>query len=310
MTGGRPWYKCSGITGREEPLCRHRPGGVLTRGAPAPRRAPADLRGDAHRVHGGAAPLQARRLLLPADRRGGHRLGARGDDGPVARAAGAVRAAPRHLHHDCASPARRRAAAHATPTRGHQTADLHRAPERTAIPNRALHARPRDRNPDDDVGRRTAGCAPRTARGAEADVSAGVPAHPSPLRRCARTATAPICHSTSMAALPWPEELFSRTARRGTCGYTARGRRAAVPARWSREASRRTAKRARMDASGALAEAGHLLLRRHEVSYLYVSQTTRRSVPGVSLRCLTHRRRRVTVPIAIGPGPTSAVEGI
>ena len=43
----------------------------------------------------GAAPLQARRLLLPADRRGRHELGSRGDDGALAESDRSVRTASR-----------------------------------------------------------------------------------------------------------------------------------------------------------------------------------------------------------------------
>ena len=68
-------------------------------------------------LHRGAAPLQARRLLLPADGRGRHRLGPRRDDGAVARADGPLRAASRHLHPDArAIGPTPRCSAPATPT--------------------------------------------------------------------------------------------------------------------------------------------------------------------------------------------------
>ena len=54
------------------------------------------LQGHAARLHRSAAPLQARRLLLPAHRRGRHGLGPCGDDGALAHADRAVRAASRH----------------------------------------------------------------------------------------------------------------------------------------------------------------------------------------------------------------------
>ena len=70
-----------------EPLRRHRAAGVLAGDADCCRRAPQHLHRHRHRLHRGAAPLQARRLVLPAHRRGRHRLGARRDDGAFADAA-------------------------------------------------------------------------------------------------------------------------------------------------------------------------------------------------------------------------------
>ena len=91
-------------------LWDHRPGRnrfagiVLQEYSAAERRligiAPGDLRGHADRLHRGAAPLQARRVLLPAHRRGRHRLGACCHDGAVPVADGPLRAASGRVHPD------------------------------------------------------------------------------------------------------------------------------------------------------------------------------------------------------------------
>ena len=75
----------AGTTGRAAIVCGHRAAGILARGAQAGGAEPHDFQRHVDRLHRGAASLQAQRLLLPAHRRGRHRLGPRGDDGAVAR---------------------------------------------------------------------------------------------------------------------------------------------------------------------------------------------------------------------------------
>ena len=294
-----------GSPAREESLCRHRLAGVLTRGASSPGRAPPDLRGDAHRVHRGATPLQARRLLLPADRRGRHRLGARGDHGPVARADGAVRAAPRHLHPDRASPARRRAAARRPrrPRGDARRPDLHRVPVRPAHPEPGtLHARPRDRDPADDVGHRRL-AAHRGRRWAAGAVRSGAWAPRAPVPRCAGARG--LRRPGSADRLPVAALAVARGAvqphRAPGTPAAVRPRNAGqpVPAGAGRAATAGTLlQRVHGDGmrAGALPADGgpHLLLRRHEVPLpLRVTRRRARSVPARDVRAagLAGRRR-------------------
>ena len=80
--------------------------------APPPDRPdPQHLRRLAARARRGAAPLQARRLVLPDHRRGRHRLRPRGDDGALAQPRRPLRAASRHLPPHLQGRARRRPAA-------------------------------------------------------------------------------------------------------------------------------------------------------------------------------------------------------
>ncbi len=102
-------------------LWDHRPGHnrfagiVLQEYSPAERK----LVGPVHLIfHGtpigfteGAAPLQAQRLLLPADRRRRHRVGTRGHHGAVAGTDGTLRTASGHVHPDLAPSAGCRTAA-------------------------------------------------------------------------------------------------------------------------------------------------------------------------------------------------------
>ena len=115
------------------------------------------LRGHAARLHRSAASLQARRLLLPAHRRGRHRLGPRGDDGALARRS----TGPYELHPDVYILSARDRPDVELQRAGH--ADLVETPDgetymvylcgRPLPQSRPLHARPRDRDPADGVGR-------------------------------------------------------------------------------------------------------------------------------------------------------------
>ena len=185
-----------------EPLRRHRAAGVLAGGAPAGRRAARHLRGHAAGPHRGAAPLQARRLLLPDHGRGRDGLGPRGHDGARARADRALRAAPRRVRADargtgptppCSAPAmptssRRRPA---RPTWCTSAAGR----SGTAAAARSA-ARPRSCGCS---GARTAGCGRRTAPGSPSSRSR---ARMSPRTRSRRPRPDPIstaarCRSSS-----------------------------------------------------------------------------------------------------------------
>ena len=174
-----------------------------------------DLPGHADRVHRRAAPLQAQRLLLPADGRGRHRLGARRHDGAVARTDRAVRTASGHVHSDCAPPARMsNCSAPGTPTWWRR---------RTARPTWCISAAGRFAIADAArwaarrrfsrwCGRRTAGCAPRTERGSRTPKSPRRPCRSTlfPHRPSARTSTARVCR--------W---IFSGCGRRGRRNFSA-----------------------------------------------------------------------------------------
>ena len=94
---GRMWMRqpALGPPARPQPLRRHRAAGVRPGGAAAGGRAAADLPRHAARPHRGAAPPQARRLLLSAHRRGRHGLGPCRDGGALAPPAG-----PYEVHPD------------------------------------------------------------------------------------------------------------------------------------------------------------------------------------------------------------------
>ena len=140
-----------------EPLRRHRPAGVLGRTAAVGGGAPHDLQRHRDRLHRGAAPVQARRLVSPAHRGGRHGLGTRRDDGAVAQSVRSLRTAPGRARADRARSPRRGAAAHGPcgPRRDPGRGDLHGVSVRTsARQSGTLHAWPRNRDSADDVGRR------------------------------------------------------------------------------------------------------------------------------------------------------------
>ena len=104
--------------------------------------------------------------LLTAE--GRHELGSRGDDGALAEAHGPLRAASGDLHPERATSARRRGcsgrATRISSKRRTATTYMVYLCGRPLQEPGPLHAGPRDGHPEDDVGRRTAGCARRTAR--------------------------------------------------------------------------------------------------------------------------------------------------
>ena len=101
--------------------------------------------GHAARLHRSAAPLQARRLVLPAHRRRRHGLGPRRDDGALARrCCGPVRAASRRPHPERAPSARRArcsAPGHADLVETPERRDLHGLSVRPAAARTAAAAR-------------------------------------------------------------------------------------------------------------------------------------------------------------------------
>ena len=316
-------------------LWDHRPGqnrfaGIVLQeysagAAPAGRQRGTNIfAGHGARAHRSAAPVQARRLLLPADGRGRHRLGPRRHDGALA---GADRArtscilTARCLER-ASSPGR--AAAARGPRRPGGDAgrrDLHGVPVRPAAAEPGpLHAGPRDRDPDRWRGRPTAGCARRTAtacRRSRSPAPRRSRRTPSPRRRCARTSTTPqLPIDFQWLRSPWPDELFSLTrAARATCGSTAAKRSAACSRRrWSPGGSRRTAsapRRARVRA-GALPADGRprLLLQQRQVPLpLRVARRARQDSHLRVMSCPAGPRvaDAFTPPIPLPPtGPVAA----
>ena len=233
-----------------EPVRRNRAAGVLAARALSGRRTPPDLRGHADRLHRGAAPLQAGRLVLPADGRGRHRLGPCRDDGAVARRCGPVRTPSRHLHpHRATSSRCRRCSARAmriwsTRQRARPTWCICAAGRCRIAAAARSGARPRFSRWS---GARTAGCGPSTAT-AFRRIEVPAPARPTVQPLAARAARA----KTSM---PTPcRSIFSGCARRDADRAVqpacAKGTSAAVRPREHRQSLHPVTRRA--PAAGAL----------------------------------------------------------
>ena len=211
-------------------------------------RPPTDFQGHAARLHRRPASLQARRLLLPADGGGRHGLGARRHHGAFARTDRALRTASGRAHPDLAPPAGHRTAAR-RPRRPGRNAKRRRptwcisAAGRFAIAAAARWAaKPRSSRWS---GRRTAGCARRTARAAVLrGCRPGAAGSRVPRAAGARGFRRPeAAVGFPMAALAVAGgALQPDRASRATCGCTAAKHWAACSARpWSRAGSSRTA---------------------------------------------------------------------
>ena len=140
------------------PGCNRFSGIVLQEYSPAERK----LVGPVHMIfqgtplglHRRTPSLQAQRLLLPADRRGRHRMGACRHHGALARAYRTVRIAPGRHHSDGTPPPGYRTAARRAcrPGGDSERRDLHGASLRPAhSESGTLHAGPRNRHPTDGV---------------------------------------------------------------------------------------------------------------------------------------------------------------
>ena len=210
-----------------------------------------DLQGHAARLHRGAASLQARRLVLPDHRRGGTGWGH-----AVTMARSRTLLGPYELHPDVHILSARHRPDVALQRAGHADLvetpagrDLHGLSVRTAARQpRPLHARTRDRDSADDVGRRRLAAHDRRAKACRSWRCRRRAASDGRSRRRRRVVREDFDADTLPIDFQWLRIAVARRAvqprasGRGTCGFTAARRSAASSrSRSSRAGSRRTA---------------------------------------------------------------------